>query len=321
MPPSSGRARRGQLGHGARDSSRHRRSPRDAVGTRPHVDRGDDGTPREPDLSGRPDFSRRRSPPAPSLEGHSGARYVIVAVPSHGLRAVVGRRSRLFPMVPCSSARRRASRPSRSSGCPRSSSRKHTADTPSSCCPGRASRPRWRGNCRRRSSPPPPMKPRLRAVQEEFRGPFLRLYGSDDVVGVEIGAALKNIIAIAAGVVEGLGLGHNALAALITRGLAEMTRLACAMGGRRDARRAERPRRSRADVHGQAQPQSSRRDRIGPRTVARRDSLRHAHGGRGRADDRRRSRWASGTASSCRSPRRWPRCWPAARRRRAPSET
>src|SRR5205807_10566605 len=51
---------------------------------------------------------------------------------------------------------------------------------------------------------------------------------------VEIGAALKNIIAIAAGVVEGLGLGHNALAALITRGLAEVTRLACAAGGRRE---------------------------------------------------------------------------------------
>jgi glycerol-3-phosphate dehydrogenase (NAD(P)+) len=71
-------------------------------------------------------------------------------------------------------------------------------------------------------------------VQEEFRGPYFRLYGSSDVVGVEIGAALKNIIAIASGVVEGLGLGHNALAALITRGLAEMTRLACAAGGRRE---------------------------------------------------------------------------------------
>jgi glycerol-3-phosphate dehydrogenase (NAD(P)+) len=71
-------------------------------------------------------------------------------------------------------------------------------------------------------------------VQLEFRGPYFRLYGSADVVGVEIGGALKNIIAIAAGVVEGLGLGHNALAALITRGLAEVTRLACAAGGRRE---------------------------------------------------------------------------------------
>src|SRR2546427_5114090 len=71
-------------------------------------------------------------------------------------------------------------------------------------------------------------------VQADFRGPYFRLYGSDDVIGVEIGGALKNIIAIAAGVVEGLGLGHNALAALITRGLAELTRLACAAGGRRE---------------------------------------------------------------------------------------
>jgi glycerol-3-phosphate dehydrogenase (NAD(P)+) len=71
-------------------------------------------------------------------------------------------------------------------------------------------------------------------VQAAFRGPYFRLYGSPDVIGVEIGGALKNVIAIAAGVVEGLGLGHNALAALITRGLAEVTRLACAAGGRRE---------------------------------------------------------------------------------------
>ncbi len=71
-------------------------------------------------------------------------------------------------------------------------------------------------------------------VQDQFRGPGLRLYVSDDVAGVEIGGALKNVIAIAAGAVEGLGLGHNAMAALITRGLAEISRLACAEGGRRD---------------------------------------------------------------------------------------
>jgi glycerol-3-phosphate dehydrogenase (NAD(P)+) len=71
-------------------------------------------------------------------------------------------------------------------------------------------------------------------VQERFRGPAFRLYASDDVTGVEIGGALKNVIAIAAGVVDGTGLGHNAMAALITRGLAEISRLACAAGGRRD---------------------------------------------------------------------------------------
>jgi len=69
-------------------------------------------------------------------------------------------------------------------------------------------------------------------VQHEFRSRSLRLYATDDVVGVEIGGALKNVIAIAAGVVESLGLGHNALAALITRGLAEISRLACTAGGR-----------------------------------------------------------------------------------------
>ena len=74
----------------------------------------------------------------------------------------------------------------------------------------------------------------IEIVQTEFRGPYFRLYASDDVIGVEIGGALKNVIAIAAGVVEGLGLGHNALAGLITRGLAELTRLACAAGGRRE---------------------------------------------------------------------------------------
>jgi glycerol-3-phosphate dehydrogenase (NAD(P)+) len=71
-------------------------------------------------------------------------------------------------------------------------------------------------------------------VQEQFRGRGLRLYVSDDVPGVEIGGALKNVIAIAAGVVDGLGLGQNAMAALITRGLAEISRLASVEGGRRD---------------------------------------------------------------------------------------
>ena len=71
-------------------------------------------------------------------------------------------------------------------------------------------------------------------VQAEFRGSYFRLYGSDDVVGVELCGALKNVIAIAAGAVEGSGLGQNALAALITRGLAEISRLTSAAGGRRE---------------------------------------------------------------------------------------
>lgn len=72
------------------------------------------------------------------------------------------------------------------------------------------------------------------SVQHDFRSRAFRLYASRDTVGVEVGGALKNVIAIAAGVVEALGLGHNALSAIITRGLAETTRLACAMGGQRE---------------------------------------------------------------------------------------
>lgn len=68
-------------------------------------------------------------------------------------------------------------------------------------------------------------------VQETFSGPSLRFYTNSDMIGVEIGAALKNVIAIAAGVCRGLGLGSNTHAALVTRGLAEITRLAVAMGG------------------------------------------------------------------------------------------
>jgi glycerol-3-phosphate dehydrogenase (NAD(P)+) len=71
-------------------------------------------------------------------------------------------------------------------------------------------------------------------VQEEFAGPSFRLYTNTDVAGVELGGAVKNVIAIAAGVCSGLGLGHNSTAALITRGLAELTRLGCALGGRRE---------------------------------------------------------------------------------------
>ena len=71
-------------------------------------------------------------------------------------------------------------------------------------------------------------------VQSDFRASYFRLYGSRDMVGVEMGGAMKNVIAIAAGLAEGLGLGHNAQAGLITRGLAEIARLACAMGGQRE---------------------------------------------------------------------------------------
>jgi glycerol-3-phosphate dehydrogenase (NAD(P)+) len=71
-------------------------------------------------------------------------------------------------------------------------------------------------------------------LQEELSAPGLRLYTNDDVIGVELGGALKNVIAIAAGIAAGLGLGHNSAAAIITRGVAEITRLAVACGGRRE---------------------------------------------------------------------------------------
>ena len=70
-------------------------------------------------------------------------------------------------------------------------------------------------------------------IQREFSSPTLRLYTNDDVAGVELGGALKNVIALSSGIIVGLGLGSNTSAALITRGIAEITRLAVACGGRR----------------------------------------------------------------------------------------
>jgi glycerol-3-phosphate dehydrogenase (NAD(P)+) len=69
-------------------------------------------------------------------------------------------------------------------------------------------------------------------LQEELSSPTFRLYTNEDVLGVELAGAMKNVVAIAAGACQGLGLGSNSLAALITRGLSEMTRLATALGGR-----------------------------------------------------------------------------------------
>jgi glycerol-3-phosphate dehydrogenase (NAD(P)+) len=70
-------------------------------------------------------------------------------------------------------------------------------------------------------------------IQREFSSATLRVYTNDDVTGVELGGALKNVIALSSGVVHGLNLGHNSAAALITRGIAEITRLSVACGGRR----------------------------------------------------------------------------------------
>lgn len=120
----------------------------------------------------------------------------------------------------------------------------------------------------------------VRRVQEEFRSGAMRLYASGDVTGVELGGALKNVIAIAAGVVDGLELGHNALAALITRGVAE--NLASGGGGRGRARNASgagRHGRPRPHVHWPPQSQPSRRDRAGAWPVGRRHRRRDEDGG------------------------------------------
>ncbi|NDG33981.1 MAG: hypothetical protein EBX57_01870, partial [Betaproteobacteria bacterium] len=71
-------------------------------------------------------------------------------------------------------------------------------------------------------------------LQRAFSTSFFRTYTNDDIAGVELGGALKNIFAIAAGVGDGLGLGDNSKAALVTRALAEMIRLGTALGGRRE---------------------------------------------------------------------------------------
>jgi glycerol-3-phosphate dehydrogenase (NAD(P)+) len=79
------------------------------------------------------------------------------------------------------------------------------------------------------------LHPQLRdALVAAFHGPTLRVYANDDIVGVEVGGAVKNVLAIATGLADGLALGLNARAALITRGLAEMTRLGVALGARAD---------------------------------------------------------------------------------------
>lgn len=173
--------------------------------------------------------------PTASLESAlAGARYVILAVPSHGLRAVVRQAA---PFLDDGSILVSATKGLETDSHKRMSEviRDETA--------GRRpvvvlSGPSFAFEVAQRL--PTALvaasddDAAMVLVQEEFRGPQFRLYGSTDVVGVEISGALKNIIAIAAGVVESLGLGHNAMAALITRGLAEIGRLSCAMGGHRD---------------------------------------------------------------------------------------
>jgi glycerol-3-phosphate dehydrogenase (NAD(P)+) len=173
--------------------------------------------------------------PTPSLQrALDGARHVIVAVPSHGLRAVVREAA---PHIPRDAVLVSATKGIENDTLARMSEiiREETGGRhPVVALSGPSFAPEVARRCPTALVAASTDAEAVRAVQDEFRGPLFRLYGSDDVAGVELGAALKNIIAIAAGVVESLQLGHNALSALITRGLAEISRLACAMGGRRE---------------------------------------------------------------------------------------
>jgi glycerol-3-phosphate dehydrogenase (NAD(P)+) len=163
-----------------------------------------------------------------------GVRYVVVAVPSHGLRAVM---KSVAPHLPAGAILVSATKGLEASSLERMS-QVMCDETGGRHAVVVLSGPSFAAEVGRglptalvaASSD----AEAVAAVQDEFKGHAFRLYGSDDVAGVEIGAALKNVIAIAAGIVQSMGLGHNAMSALITRGLAEISRLAFAMGGRRE---------------------------------------------------------------------------------------
>ena len=173
-------------------------------------------------------------PTASLEEALEGARFVVLAIPSHGLRAVVRHAT---PYLAPGSVLVSTAKGLETGSLERMS--EVIADETAGCCPVVVlSGPSFAMEVAR-GLPTAVLvasheEAAAAAVQEHFRGPGLRLYFSGDVPGVEIGGALKNVIAIAAGCVEGLQLGHNALAALITRGLAEITRVACAEGGKRE---------------------------------------------------------------------------------------
>jgi glycerol-3-phosphate dehydrogenase (NAD(P)+) len=173
-------------------------------------------------------------PEASMAAAADSARHVVLAVPSHGLRSVLRAAA---PLLPDAAVLVSATKGLETDTLRRMSEvalEETDARHPVVVLSG----PSFAAELARRSPTALVAASSNRAavcrVQEDFYGPFLRLYGSDDVVGVEMGAALKNIMAIAAGMAESLGLGHNALAALITRGLAEISRLVEAMGGQRD---------------------------------------------------------------------------------------
>jgi glycerol-3-phosphate dehydrogenase (NAD(P)+) len=167
-------------------------------------------------------------------EAVAQADVVVAAVPSHGTREIVGRAA---PHMP-----RRCIVVSATKGLEQGSLFRISEVIEQEIGPGRPvavlSGPSFAGELARELPTAVSVASRdaaaVEQVQADFRSKYLRLYGTSDVIGVEIGGALKNIIAIAAGVTEGLALGHSAVAGLITRGLAEITRLACAAGAQRE---------------------------------------------------------------------------------------
>lgn len=179
-------------------------------------------------------FPAGLTPTAQLRAALDGAAYVVTAVPSHGLRAIVREAAPAMPPA--------AAIVSTTKGLEVDTLRRMSEIITEEAGNGRPvvvlSGPSFATEVARQLPTAVSVACRegdvAAAVQEDFRGPALRLYSTDDVVGVEIGGAIKNVIAIAAGVVDGLGLGHNALAALITRGLVEIARLACSLGARRD---------------------------------------------------------------------------------------
>jgi glycerol-3-phosphate dehydrogenase (NAD(P)+) len=173
-------------------------------------------------------------PTASIGEAVDGAAFIVMAVPSHGLRDVARSSSRHLPGA-CTVV---SAVKGLEEGTLLRMSQVLRAELPAACEVVVLSGPSFAMELARElptavvaaaNSPEA-----AEAVMAHFRSPALRLYGSTDMTGVELGGSLKNIIAIAAGVVEGLGLGHNALAALMTRGLAELSRLAVALGAQRE---------------------------------------------------------------------------------------
>src|SRR2546425_3484958 len=149
---------------------------------------------------------------------------------------------------------------------------------------------------------------------------MLRVYFSTDLVGVEIGGAVKNVMAIAAGISDGLGLGLNARAALVTRGLAEMARLGAAMGGAAETFFGLA---GAGDLILTATGDLSRNRRVGLELAqgrALREILANlGHVAEGVRSAKEVSRLAAARASRCRSPTRSRRVWKSGSRRRRPS--